>query len=307
MKFNIIDMDNWDRKECFNHFFNYAKSTYSITVNVDITELCNYIRENKLRFYPTFTWIVSKAINNYQEFKMAFDKEGRLGFFDEIGPSYSVLNDKTKVMSDLYTTFSNNFLRFYVNMTNHLDKYKKNTDFITELQENFFIVSCLPWLNYTSFNVNNEGSSPFLFPMVTWGKFFDKDNRVLIPLTIQVHHAVADGYHCSLFFSDVNRMVSNPKQYLRTSKKEAGYTRYLDEEGRIKVWPSKRSVKYEILKYLITKFESEIYYKEKEVNEIIKKWSCLEDFVLLRRELFDNKLLSREDDGSRYWVSEVLD
>ncbi|AOR25176.1 CatA-like O-acetyltransferase [Clostridium taeniosporum] len=215
MGFNIINMDTWDRKDCFNHFFNNAKCTYSVTINIDITNLYNYIRTNKLRFYPTFTWVVSKAINNYQEFKMTFDKEGRLGFFDEIGPSYSVLNDRTKVMSDLYTSFNNVFLSFYENMVNALNSYKEDTNFTTQFQNNFFIVSCLPWFTYTSFNVNNEGSSPFLFPMVTWGKFFEEGNKIIMPVTIQVHHAVADGYHCSLFFSDVKEISLNPEQYLK--------------------------------------------------------------------------------------------
>ncbi|MBW6411051.1 CatA-like O-acetyltransferase [Clostridium weizhouense] len=215
MGFNIIDMNTWDRKDCFNHFFNNAKCTYSITVNIDITNLYNYIKDNKLRLYPTFTWVVSKAINNYQEFKMAFDEEGCLGFFDEIGPSYSVLNDKTKVMCDLYTSFNSVFLDFYKDMNNALNNYKKDTNFTTDSQNNFFIVSCLPWFNYTAFNVNNESSSTFLFPMVTWGKFTEEDNKIIMPITIQVHHAVADGYHCSLFFSDVKEISLNPEKYLK--------------------------------------------------------------------------------------------
>ncbi|EKQ51651.1 MULTISPECIES: chloramphenicol acetyltransferase CAT [unclassified Clostridium] len=214
MGFNIINMSTWERKDCFNHFFNNAKCTYSITVNIEITNLYNYIKANKLRFYPTFTWIVSRAINNYQEFKMGFDAEGRLGFFDEIGPSYSVLNEKTKNMSDLYTPFKNVFLSFYNDMVKSLNSYKKDTSFTTQFQNNFFIASCLPWFNYTSFNVNNEGDRPFLFPMVTWGKFFEESSKIIIPLTIQVHHAVADGYHCSLFFSDIKGICINPEQYL---------------------------------------------------------------------------------------------
>ena len=37
IKFNIINMDNWDRKECFEHYYNNAKCTYSLTVDMDIT------------------------------------------------------------------------------------------------------------------------------------------------------------------------------------------------------------------------------------------------------------------------------
>jgi len=118
-------------------------------------------------------------------------------------------------MSDLYTSFNNVFLNFYQDMANDLNSYKKDTNFTTRFQNNFFIVSCLPWFNYTSFNVNNEGCKSFLFPMVTWGKFFEESNKILMPVTIQVHHAVADGYHCSLFFSDVQEIALNPESYFQ--------------------------------------------------------------------------------------------
>lgn len=146
---------------------------------------------------------------------MAFDENGQLGFFDEIGPSYSVLNNETKVMNDLYTSFSSTFSKFYKDMNDSLNKYKKDINFTTDFQKNFFIVSCLPWFNYTAFNVNNESGSPFLFPMVTWGKFTEENNKIIMPLSIQVHHAVADGYHCSLFFSDVKEISLKPEEYLK--------------------------------------------------------------------------------------------
>lgn len=214
MKFNLIDMNSWERKECFEHFFNNAKCTYSITINVEITKFYNYVKNNKYRIYPAFTWMVSRAINNHKEFKMAFDEQGRLGFFDEIGPSYSVLNPKTKIMNNLYNSFNENFSEFYNEMDKSLKCYERDTNFTTNFQMNFFIASCLPWFDYTSFNVNNEGDNSMLFPIVTWGKFNEENNKVTMPLTIQVHHAVADGYHCSLFFSDIKEILLKPEKYL---------------------------------------------------------------------------------------------
>lgn len=77
--------------------------------------------------------------------------------------------------------------------------------------------------------------------------------------------------------------------------------RFIDDEGRIKIWPKKKEVKIEILKYLATKFKYDYLYNEKEVNDIIKKWHTFEDYFLLRRSLIDYKFLCRKKDGSEYW------
>ena len=79
---------------------------------------------------------------------------------------------------------------------------------------------------------------------------------------------------------------------------------YLDEDKKIKTWPSKKSVKTEVLAYLAEKFEPDVFYTEKEVNEIVKNWHTFGDFFLLRRELIDKKFLSRTQDGSKYWKEE---
>ena len=215
MKFTVIDKAKWDRKECFEHFINNASCTYSITVNVDITNLIKFMKENSLRIYPVFTWIASRCLNNHNEFKMGYDQNGNVGYFDYISPSYSVLNDKTKVMADLCTEYNDDFKKFYDDMVYSLDKYKEDKTYSTPFEPNFYIVSCLPWFTYTSFNVNNEGSQPFLFPMVTWGKYFeDTDKTYKMPVTIQIHHAAADGYHCSLFYADMQEICSEPEKYL---------------------------------------------------------------------------------------------
>lgn len=77
--------------------------------------------------------------------------------------------------------------------------------------------------------------------------------------------------------------------------------RFLDDKGRIKIWPAKKDLKVEILSYLANKFEYNYFYAEKEVNSIINEWHTFGDYFLLRRGLIDYKLLSREKDGSKYW------
>jgi hypothetical protein len=77
--------------------------------------------------------------------------------------------------------------------------------------------------------------------------------------------------------------------------------RFLDDNKKIKSWPAKHDMKREVLMYLAEKFESGVYYTEKDVNEIINNWHTFRDFFLLRRGLIDNKLLKRTIDGKSYW------
>ena len=82
--------------------------------------------------------------------------------------------------------------------------------------------------------------------------------------------------------------------------------RYLDEQGRVKEWPSKRNRKYQrlVLEYLALKFEVGVIYTEKEVNTLLNQHHLFGDAALLRRELFENGLIDRKRDGSAYWCPE---
>lgn len=85
------------------------------------------------------------------------------------------------------------------------------------------------------------------------------------------------------------------------------YYKYLDREGRVKVWPSKgkKIAREEILQYLASKFDFQRDYKEREVNEILIQWHTFGDYFLLRRELIIAGLLSRTNDGSKYWKEPI--
>ena len=76
---------------------------------------------------------------------------------------------------------------------------------------------------------------------------------------------------------------------------------YLDRQGRVALWPSKRSRKDVVLRFLASKFEAERRYTEKEVNTILDQWHTFDDRALLRREMFDAGYFDRLPDGAAYW------
>lgn len=77
---------------------------------------------------------------------------------------------------------------------------------------------------------------------------------------------------------------------------------YLDKNGVVTLWPSRRrrSVQLKLLSYFATKIELDRSYSEREVNEILRKWHLFDDPALLRREMFELKLITRNLDGTNY-------
>ena len=77
--------------------------------------------------------------------------------------------------------------------------------------------------------------------------------------------------------------------------------RFLDEEGKLNIWPAKKATQELALAYLAEKFEYDRDYTEHEVNAILSGWHTFGDYFLLRRGLVESGWLMRLTNGSRYW------
>ena len=63
--------------------------------------------------------------------------------------------------------------------------------------------------SHFDFHVFDEGK--FLAPVVTWGKYEQVNEKLTMPLTMNIHHAVADGFHLSRFFKEVQELIDSLK------------------------------------------------------------------------------------------------
>lgn len=76
--------------------------------------------------------------------------------------------------------------------------------------------------------------------------------------------------------------------------------RFLDDAGRLRQWPAKRTVQLIVLAYLAAKFDKDTIYTEQQVNDILNTWHTYGDWATLRRALVDYQFLVRKRDGSAY-------
>jgi len=80
---------------------------------------------------------------------------------------------------------------------------------------------------------------------------------------------------------------------------------FIDENGRLTAFPSKRKKKLHALIFLSQKFQPGVVYSEKEVNELLNEWHTFGDPATLRRELYNHRFLDRDAHGTEYRLEAV--
>ncbi|TKI47913.1 MULTISPECIES: type A chloramphenicol O-acetyltransferase [Lysinibacillus] len=216
MKFNLINIDNWDRKPYFEHFLNHTTCTFSITANIDITQLLQQLRKKNIKFYPTFIYMVTRIINAHEEFRTCFDEQDRLGYWDELIPSFTIFHNDNKTFSNMWTEYSSDFDTFYQNYLEDMELYGAIKEMTSKKfqPKNTLPISSIPWVSFTGFNLNIINDGRYLLPIITSGRYFEQENKIFLPLSLQVHHSVCDGYHSSIFLNELQQLADNFGEWL---------------------------------------------------------------------------------------------
>ncbi|MCR8641725.1 type A chloramphenicol O-acetyltransferase [Paenibacillus sp. N1-5-1-14] len=218
MIFNPITIDTWSRKPYFEHYLNNIICTYSMTANIDITCLLPELKKKTIKLYPTLIHMISTVVNRHVEFRTCFDGEGQLGYWDCMSPSFTIFHDDDQTFSSIWTVFSEEFNDFYNRYLDDMKRYGSVKQFAAKANEppNTFPISSIPWVSFTGFNLNVYNEGTYLLPIFTMGKYTQQDEKILLPLSGQFHHAVCDGYHAGLLFNELQLHANTCREWLLT-------------------------------------------------------------------------------------------
>ncbi len=197
MNYKIIDREEYYRKGVFRHFSEDCKCSTSMTARIDVTALKDWSKKSGTKFYINFLYILSKVLNSRDDYKMAFKWEsGELICYDQINPIQYIFHDDTETCTPVYTTYYADYNVFYKNAAADIEKAKGTRDYGLDSQNhpNWFDASYISWLSYDSLNIELPDGYLYLLPIVNWGKYREESGRFVMPLSVRLNHAIADGY-----------------------------------------------------------------------------------------------------------------
>ncbi len=213
--FSIVDIESWERKEYFLHYYNEVRCTYSITINVDITEIYSRVKDRGLKLYPTLIWWIANAVNHFKFLRFNHDGDGNIGYYDKVNPSFTFMPPNSDKFHVLWCKYDHSFQVFYDCCVEIMDACDTSKMFpMEDMPKNCFDISSVPWIEFTSFNLNVL-TGTYLPPIFTTGKLIKGKDKIAIPFCLQVHHSICDGYHAGQFFTYLQKIAGEAEKWMQ--------------------------------------------------------------------------------------------
>ena len=210
-KYKVIDRDNYYRKDVFKHFTEDCKCSTSLTSKINVTKLVEYSKVTQTKFYINFLYILSKVLNSRDDYRMNYDyKNNNIIVYENINPKHYIFHEDTETFTIVYSEFNEDYEVFYKNCLRDIEKAKETREYgLDNNRENYFDASYISWLSYESLNIELPDGYLYLIPIINWGKYKEENNELMMPVTVRMNHAAADGYLVARVFYLIEKEIEN--------------------------------------------------------------------------------------------------
>lgn len=206
-----IDLQTWKRKEHFAYFSSLDDPYWCVTVEVDCTVALQEARENSLSFFLLYLHCALLAANKVEEFGYRI-VDGQVVCYDEVHASVTVLRED-ETFGCCFIGFKPDFSEFSAAAAEQISFVKARSGMCIEKDYllNQIHISTLPWMKFTGLTYAKSLKPQDSVPKITFGRYFAQGDRFIMPLAIQVHHALIDGLPVAKFF-DAFQTLLNQRQ-----------------------------------------------------------------------------------------------
>lgn len=203
--YKVIDEKNWERAMHGAVFRNSIEPAFCVTFEVDVTKFLDMTRNQNLSFTLSMVYAVCKCANEIEAFRYRFF-DGQVVLFDRIDTAFTYLNKDTELFKVVNVPMADT-LEEYVKSATQIAMEQK--EYFTEpLGNDVFQCSPMPFLTYTHISHTNSGKKDNATPLFDWGKYYEKDGRTIMPVSVQAHHSFVDGIHIGQFAEKLQKYLN---------------------------------------------------------------------------------------------------
>lgn len=206
----IIDTEKWNRKEHFEFFSKMASPYFGIVTEVDCTIAYEKAKEKERSFFACYLHQSMAAINSVEELKLRI-VDDQVVLFDKINAGCTI-GRADGTFGFAFVNFSENFETFNNELQEEISAVQNSTGLRLnndDIKKDLIRHSTLPWTSFTGLLHPTDFDKTESVPKVTFGKFSIREGRKYLPVSIEAHHGLADGFHLAKYLNEFQKLLDN--------------------------------------------------------------------------------------------------
>ncbi len=205
-----IDLDNWKRKEHYNFFHNMDYPQYNICFNVDITNFMNFVRKNKISFYYSMIYVSTKVACEIEDLRYRI-RDNKVVLHEKLHPSFTDINSEEDDLFKFVTVDMKEDIFEFVTYCE--EKSRNQREYFnfneSERRDDLLYITSIPWISFTHLSHTISFNKDDSVPRISWGKYFSEQDKILLPFSVQVNHALIDGIHIGRYLTKLQNYIDS--------------------------------------------------------------------------------------------------
>ena len=204
-----IVLESWERRPLYELFSTFSEPFHGVCVRVDCTQAFRFAKAQRLSVFLTLLHRSLVAANDVENFKTRI-VDGSVWQYTTIHGGSAVGRPNGTIGFGHYA-YQPDLIAFVQEATLELERVKSRNDLERHAGQDLIRYSVLPWFDFTSISHATNAAFKDSAPKITFGKITESAGRSTMPVSIHVHHALADGLHVAQFVERFEQMLAAPE------------------------------------------------------------------------------------------------
>jgi len=192
----------------FEFFNGFDDPYHGVCVRVDCTATYDYAKQHGLSMFLSLMHRSLAAAQQVEQFRTCLDGDG-VWLYEQLNGGSAVARPNGTIGFGHYQ-FHADIQEFVAEASVELQRVRGRTDLERSPKNNLIRYSVLPWLDFTSLSHARQLKNGDSAPKITFGKITQAAGRRTMPVSIHVHHGLADGLHVAQYLEHFQRYLDEP-------------------------------------------------------------------------------------------------
>jgi chloramphenicol O-acetyltransferase type A len=206
---HLVDLATWPRREHFEFFSTFEEPFFGLVSEIDCTPARDEARRLGVPFFLYYLYHAVQAANEVEAFRQRIE-QGQVYTYDRVHASATIGRPDH--------TFSFSFIEQQASLADFVAGAQAEIATIQATtglglgertaRPDVLHCSAIPWVRFTGLTHARSFRHPDSCPKISFGQVFTAGAAQRMAVAVNVHHALADGYHVGQFLDGFQQRLS---------------------------------------------------------------------------------------------------